>query len=432
MPKVYTNGEELNLRPDPSMPPGREGSVFFDPRDSAFLIKLIHAPDDQWREKLRLMLANPLATPDVAWPTEAVYARDRTTIVGCRVPFAAHKFPIPAVYATDPATRWLQADYGFRLNVAINFVAAVERVHQHGCVVGDLSPANTLVGKDATVCLIDTDSFQITRNGTTYRCNVGTPDYTAAELHGPKFCDVDRTVYHDAFGLAEFVFELLVGPGSHPFAACYTGKGSPLSLPERIRLGIWPYAKKRHRDYAPRTVAPFQLLHPLLQPLACRCFDANPKCPAPRPLPDEWLLALNEVKKDTDFVRVVAPHLEAEAQSRHRQTILAAAAIQTGTPPTPSSFAQQYAKPRRHFRRKVLVSIAASVLFVSTGLSLYFALPRAPQIDFANKTNHLLPTPAVYSTLSADTQIPPLRPRTQDPPLPTPALYDHLSRPYRD
>jgi hypothetical protein len=44
----------------------------------------------------------------------------------------------------------------------------------------------------------------------------------------------------------------------------------------------------------------------------------------------------------------------------------------------------------------------------------------------------LLPTPAVYSTLSADTQIPSLRPRTQDPPLPTPALYDHLSRPYRD
>jgi hypothetical protein len=42
----------------------------------------MHNPADEWREKLKVMLANPLRSPDVAWPKEAVYSFDRSTIVG--------------------------------------------------------------------------------------------------------------------------------------------------------------------------------------------------------------------------------------------------------------------------------------------------------------------------------------------------------------
>jgi DNA-binding helix-hairpin-helix protein with protein kinase domain len=240
MPKVYVDGQELILRLDPAIPPGREGTVYPDPSDPGFVIKLLHSPDDEWRQKLRVMLADPLKAPDVAWPTEAAYASDRSTVVGCRLPLAAKTHPIPAVYTTNPTTRWLQADYEFRVQVALNLAIAVDRVHQHGCVVGDLSPTNILVRKDSSLCLIDVDSFQVTRNGRTYRCRVGTAEYTPPNLHRVTFSDVDRTVYDDAFGLAVFVFQLLVGPGTHPFAARHLGPGTPLSLVDRIGRGIWP------------------------------------------------------------------------------------------------------------------------------------------------------------------------------------------------
>lgn len=100
MPRVRLGGEELILRPDPAMPPGREGAVY----------------------------------PD---PTEPVYSPDGSALIGCRLPRAAKKYPIVAVYSADPVTRWLGADYSFRLQVAMNLVAAVQKVHQHKCVVGD-------------------------------------------------------------------------------------------------------------------------------------------------------------------------------------------------------------------------------------------------------------------------------------------------------
>ena len=34
------------------------------------------------------MLDNPLNAADIAWPTDLVYAIDRTTIIGCQIPRA--------------------------------------------------------------------------------------------------------------------------------------------------------------------------------------------------------------------------------------------------------------------------------------------------------------------------------------------------------
>jgi DNA-binding helix-hairpin-helix protein with protein kinase domain len=430
MPKIYMNGQELTLFADPTMPPGREGTVYPDPSDPASVIKLPHTPDDEWREKLHILLTNPLSAPDVAWPTEAVYSTDHSTVIGCRLPYAAKKHPIAAVFSTDPTTRWIQACYAFRLEVAINLAAAVNRVHQHGCVVGDLSPNNILVGKNApaSVSLIDMDSIQITRNGKTYRCKYGFLDYTPAELYQLDLADIDRTVYHDAFGLTCIIFQLLIGPGIHPFAMRYLGTGLHLSLLDRIHLGIWPYAINRHPDYAPRTDAPLDLLHPILQPLVCRCFENGHSHPTERPLPADWLLALTEVKQDTDFVRITAPRLEAEAQARYRQAILAASRPHSmKIPPAQSAFTKVRSKVHIRFHQKMLYPIAAATILLFAGSALHFAKTKPTQIDFVKKTTCPLPTPVVYKHLAAPWQNFMQQPPNRTAQLPTPTLYEHMA-----
>jgi DNA-binding helix-hairpin-helix protein with protein kinase domain len=431
MPKIFLNGEELLLQPDSAMKPGREGTVYPDPTDPALVIKLPHTPDDEWREKLRVLLDNPLSAPDIAWPTEAVYALDRSTIIGCRLPYAAKKYPIAEVFSPKPSIRWFQTDYASRLEAAINLTAAVNRVHQHGCVVGDLSPTNILVGKEtfAPVCLIDMDSVQITRNGKTHRCKYAYPDYIPQELHPFDLADIDRTVYHEAFALACIIFQLFIGPGIHPFAVHYLGTGKSLSRHDLVRLGIWPYATKSHPDYVPRTDAPFDLLHPLLQPLVRSCFEDGHARPLDRPLPADWLLALTEVKQDTDFVNLIAPRLEADARARHSQAVFAATRPpMKAHPPARSAFAWTRGKFRFRFRRKVFYPIAAAILLLFAGFGLHSALTRPITIDYVTKTNQPLPTPALYKSLSDKEQVPMLQPGNRSAPLPTPKLYDRLTR----
>ena len=59
---------------------------------------------------------------------------------------------------------------------------AVAAIHEHGLVVGDVNPKNILVTRKATVYLLDVDSFQVSAEGKTYRCEGGFPEYTPPEL----------------------------------------------------------------------------------------------------------------------------------------------------------------------------------------------------------------------------------------------------------
>ena len=76
------------------------------------------------------------------------------------------------------------------------------------------------MAQDATVALIDADSFQFSLNGKSYPCVVGVPDFTPPELHGKNLASVQRTIEHDNFGLAVAIFHLLF-MGRHPFAGRY-------------------------------------------------------------------------------------------------------------------------------------------------------------------------------------------------------------------
>ena len=162
-------------------------------------------------------------------------------------------------------------------------------------------------------------------------------------------------------------FEILVGPGYHPFASRYAGNGNALPIPELIRQGIWPHASKKHPDYLPPTAAPFDLLHPLVQPLMTRCFEAGHFNPADRPLPIDWLAALRAVRQDTDFIQITAPHREAQAQAAHCRIVYAAQ--NKKQPLTPRRRSRFIARLRRLPlpSRRIVLAIAAACVCFATG-----------------------------------------------------------------
>jgi len=110
------------------------------------------------------------------------------------------------------------------VRAAGNIARAVSNVHSTGCVIGDINHSSVLVSDNATVVLIDSDSFQFVFNGVTYPCKVGVPEFTPPELQGKDLSKVIRTANHDNFGLAVLIFYTLM-MGRHPFAGRYLGQG---------------------------------------------------------------------------------------------------------------------------------------------------------------------------------------------------------------
>ena len=81
-----------------------------------------------------------------------------------------------------------------------------------------------LVFKDATVRLIDCDSFQVQDKSRLLPCGVGVPEFIPPELQGKDAGSVTRDVEHDRFGLAMLTFFLLM-MGRNPYAGVYRGAG---------------------------------------------------------------------------------------------------------------------------------------------------------------------------------------------------------------
>src|SRR5262249_60225971 len=114
-----------------------------------------------------------------------------------------------------------------------NTAGCVAAIHYNCFVIGDLTPKNILVTRKATVYLLDVDSFQVSVEGKTYRCDGGFPEYTPPELQGVAFRKVDRAQEHDGFGLAIVIFQLLF-MGRHPFSGNFLGAGE-MTLERAIR-----------------------------------------------------------------------------------------------------------------------------------------------------------------------------------------------------
>src|SRR5262245_42407163 len=184
------------------------------------------------------------------------------------------------------------ASWAFLIYVAANIARAIATIHEHGLVIGDVNPKNILVKRNATVYLLDVDSFQVCFDGKTYRCEGGFPEYTPPELQGVAFRSIDRAQEHDGFGLSVAIFQLLF-MGRHPFSGRYLGAGE-MPLERAIRESRFAYgddAEARKMRQPPGALS-LDAAPPSLVDLFRRAFLSTD-----RPHPREWIEQLGELAK---------------------------------------------------------------------------------------------------------------------------------------
>ena len=287
---------------------GGEGDVFIVGDTSHQAVKLYKEMLRGSREnKVRAMIASRLAekTRLVAFPSEvATDAAGR--FLGFSMRLVDGYRAIHELYS--PKSRKVHfpsVDYRFLLRAAQNVSRAVATVHQAGCVIGDFNHSGVLVGRDATVALIDADSFQFRSNGHSYPCVVGTEDFTPPELYGKNLSTIERTHAHDHFGLAVAIFQLL-GMGKHPYSGRYDG--ADLSLGQAIAQHRFAYSIARRN--ATRTTPPPGAveLSDFPRPIAEAFEAAFGLDPTKRPSPANWIALLQEFEPQLRHCSTVPSH----------------------------------------------------------------------------------------------------------------------------
>jgi DNA-binding helix-hairpin-helix protein with protein kinase domain len=214
--------------------PNRVAKIYHDPiaTDRATKIKVMASLYDERIDRI------------AAWPVGLLSTKSHGRPIGLLMPKAANRKDIHKLYS--PKSRrveFVRADFRFLVRAACNTARAFGAVHQLGCVIGDVNHGSVLVGQDATVQLIDCDSFQFTVGNQRYRCEVGVDNFTPPELQGLSFKDVVRTENHDAFGLAALIF-LLLFMGRHPFAGRFLGAGD-MPIARAIKEARFAYGSRR-------------------------------------------------------------------------------------------------------------------------------------------------------------------------------------------
>jgi DNA-binding helix-hairpin-helix protein with protein kinase domain/Flp pilus assembly protein TadD len=275
---------------------GGEGGVFEVTGDPARVAKIYHETvRDEKVAKLSAMVN--LATPELlkltAWAVDTLHGLPGGKVVGVLMfKLSSHK-EIHHLYS--PKSRLVQftkADWRFLIHAAANVARAFHVLHEGGNVIGDVNHGNIVVSNDATVKLIDCDSFQIsTADGRKFLCPVGVSTHTPPELQGKPFASTYRTPNHDAFGLAVIIFQLLF-MGRHPFSGTYLGVGD-MPLEKAIgefRFAYGASAGARQMRQPPGALS-LDAVTKTVSDLFSRAFTRQDN----RPTAKEWIDALSDL-----------------------------------------------------------------------------------------------------------------------------------------
>ena len=215
---------------------GGEGIIYELPDRPDRVLKLYSAPPTpELAAKLRAIVRMPASRlpAEGAWPSDLI--EKGSNVIGMIMPRVQGRHDLYKLLSgADRRSLFPRADYRMLVASAANLARAVAAVHAAGHVIGDVNERCAMVGTDATVTLVDCDSYQIEAAGSLYTCDVGTPMYQPPEMQQVgTFRGRTRTRNHDAFGLAVLIFQLLFF-GRHPFAGRPVSGEAP-ELPEAIR-----------------------------------------------------------------------------------------------------------------------------------------------------------------------------------------------------
>jgi len=291
---------------------GGQGAISQLKERDDLCVKLYHQPPDaQQIQKLKLLQNHTtVLTGIAALPVSLAYAdAERKKLIGVFFPLI-HGRAIFELYGVRSRLEYFpDADFRFLIHTADNLANAFERLHQAGIIIGDVNEQNIRVLPDASINLIDCDSFQIADQKQTYPSNVGTPLWTPPELQGMDLTGVVRTANHDCFGLAQLIF-LLLFAGRHPFAGI-PRHGPPLSPEEAIRKYAFAFAPEFLGVplRPPAGCPPLVSLPPEIQYIFLRAFQEGSAQPGARPTATEWKICLKRLLQSLTICRQHPHHV---------------------------------------------------------------------------------------------------------------------------
>lgn len=287
---------------------GGEGEVYAISGRPGLAVKIYNSSLRAKREdKVRTMVGEGLAvkTDLVAYPGDVVTDR-HGNFLGFVMRLVSGYRPLHELYSPKSRQRHFpRADYRFIVHAALNVARAVGNVHQTGCVIGDLNHSGVLVAQNATVAMIDADSFQFALNGKSYPCVVGVPDFTPPELHRKHLASVQRTIEHDNFGLAVAIFHLLF-MGRHPYAGRYNGPD--ISMGDAIAQNRFAFSLTRQAE-TQTTPPPGSLTLDMFPDVTSRAFEkAFGLSPGARPTVLDWIHVLSSLEGSLNHCSKVKTH----------------------------------------------------------------------------------------------------------------------------
>ncbi|MBC8142856.1 MAG: hypothetical protein H7Y38_15635, partial [Armatimonadetes bacterium] len=271
-----------------------EGSVYDLPDRRHLVAKVYHKPTYERSEKLQAMVAaqTPGLSRLAAWPVETLHARKGGEAIGFLMPKIAGAEEVHVLYGPrSRKERFPNATWQFLVHTATNIARSFAVVHEHGHVIGDVNHGNLLVTQNATVSLIDCDSFHLRLDEKLFPCGVGVSTHTPPELQETNFTRADRTANHDNFGLAVLLFQILF-MGRHPFSGQFTGKGD-MPIERAIKEYRFAYgAKSESRQMQPPPgTLPLSAIPDTLSCWFDKAFLPQPPG-ALRPTAREWVRSL--------------------------------------------------------------------------------------------------------------------------------------------
>jgi DNA-binding helix-hairpin-helix protein with protein kinase domain len=289
---------------------GGEGDIYIDKKRPDVCAKIYREENitEELHRKILAMVKNPPEDPtrstgrhvSIAWPQAALYDdANRNHFIGYTMPFIdtnifreSHKY-----YDVDDRLKEIGEIFTWEhlLRSSLNFTSTVLSIHNQGHCIGDLKETNILVARNATVALIDCDSFQIVDK---FYTRVGSGEYSPPELMDANFRDnnYDRH-FSDLFALGIIIFKFLMN-GVHPYQAKGSAVSDAPTTYEKIIKGYFAYEGRfpgaEPPDYAP----PYDIIPPSIKELFRRCFVDGHGDKTKRPTTQEWFNVLdNEMKK---------------------------------------------------------------------------------------------------------------------------------------
>ncbi len=298
---------------------GGEGAVYDVVGRPDTVAKLyLKTPTPKLAAKLSAMagMATGALQRVAAWPTGTLHDPSGA-MAGFTMPKVGGHRPIFELYLPKPRLRHFPtADWRFLIHAAANTARAFEAVHSAGLVIGDVNHGNLVVADDATVRMIDCDSFQVSAGRQTWFCTVGVGTHQPPEMQGlDSYANVLRSPNHDSFGLAVIVFQLLC-IARHPFAGRFLGQGEPPSIEEAIKASRYAYSRDRTRTLmeAPPGSLPLEALSPEIRDLFERAF-APGSDRGGRPRAEHWVPALGGLAGELKPCRANGAHFFRRALS---------------------------------------------------------------------------------------------------------------------